>query len=293
MNSLGLRFTSASTRASVASSASCFKSCWGTRRLHQRRALPYPVEDGLGKFLPPDALKVQLEYQDGLLERLNEQVVGTAEASSTIVQTVINLSGKRDKVLAFNYASLALNNSFFLNNLKPPSEKYPNYEHEITDQLNITIRNAHGSTQQLRSAFSAAALGTFINGWVWFVVDQAGNTGIITTYGAGTLLVRSRSHMQKHPNFVDIAESAAGIHSTDASTMSRRNKSGSMLNAGEILYPLFCVPMYEHAWMSAGYGVWGKEQWLKELWSVVNWERVDAAYNAIWKAAQEKGPRSS
>jgi Fe-Mn family superoxide dismutase len=43
--------------------------------------------------------------------------------------------------------------------------------------------------------------------------------------------------------------------------------------------------------MSAGYGVWGKEEWLKKLWSVVNWQRVDAAYDVIWKAAQEKGAK--
>ncbi|KAF5364080.1 hypothetical protein D9756_000576 [Leucocoprinus leucothites] len=347
MNQLGLRLTSASARAST-SSAPRFKSRWGTRRLHQQQTLPYPVDEGLGKFLPPEALKVQLEFQSGLLERLNEQVIGTTESGSTIAQTVINLSGKRDQVLAFNYASLALNNSFFLQNLKPPTSRYPNHEHEITDELHTVIRNAHGSIQQLRSAFSAAALGTFINGWVWLVADQGGNTGIYTTYGAGTLLVRSRSNMEKHPQFPEselydtfpstkhpssgspsrspfaqnpppgtspssplsgmsgdnsptaprgtqarymsndlgsIHEAAAGLHSGSLSTK-KSTKTVGMLRAGEILYPLFCVPVYEHAWMSAGYGVWGKEQWLKEFWSVLNWERVSTAYSAVWNAAQ-------
>jgi Fe-Mn family superoxide dismutase len=76
MHNLGFRLTSTSARATSASSAARFKSRWGTRRLHQRQPLPYPVEQGLGNFLPPEALKVQLEYQDGLLERLNEEVVG-------------------------------------------------------------------------------------------------------------------------------------------------------------------------------------------------------------------------
>ena len=36
-----------------------------------------PIEDGLGKFLPPDALKVVAEdYQQGLLDRLNDAVKG-------------------------------------------------------------------------------------------------------------------------------------------------------------------------------------------------------------------------
>jgi len=49
----------------------------GVKRLHTLKPLPYPIERGLGKFLPPQALKVlQFEYQNGLLERLNEQIYG-------------------------------------------------------------------------------------------------------------------------------------------------------------------------------------------------------------------------
>lgn len=133
MQRLGLRLASASTRAT--SSVPRFAASHGTRKLHERKVLTYPVEEGLGSFLPPDALKVQLEWQDGLLERLNDEVarmlsfcflvalvliylvIDTGEASSTIVQTVINLSGNKSKILAFNCASLALNNDFFLQNL--------------------------------------------------------------------------------------------------------------------------------------------------------------------------------
>jgi Fe-Mn family superoxide dismutase len=39
--------------------------------------LEYPIEDGLGAFLPPPALKMlAVDYQDGLLQRLNEEVRG-------------------------------------------------------------------------------------------------------------------------------------------------------------------------------------------------------------------------
>jgi len=54
-----------------------FISWQGTKKLHTLKPLPYSIERGLGKFLPPQALKVlQLEYQNGLLERLNEQIYG-------------------------------------------------------------------------------------------------------------------------------------------------------------------------------------------------------------------------
>lgn len=48
----------------------------------------------------------------------------------------------------------------------------------------------------------------------------------------------------------------------------------SMLNSSDTLYPLFCVSLFEHAWMSADYGIWGKEDWLKELWTVLDWKKV-------------------
>ena len=47
------------------------------RGIHVRVPLPYNVEDGMGDFLPPAALKLIAEdYQQGLLDRLNEQIKG-------------------------------------------------------------------------------------------------------------------------------------------------------------------------------------------------------------------------
>jgi len=51
-----------------------------------------------------------------------------------------------------------------------------------------------------------------------------------------------------------------------------------LLTVGDTLYPLLCLPTYEHAWMSAGFGVWGKEEWIKEFWSVVDWQKVSSLY---------------
>ncbi|KAJ3845713.1 hypothetical protein EV368DRAFT_90231, partial [Lentinula lateritia] len=48
--------------------------------------------------------------------------------------------------------------------------------------------------------------------------------------------------------------------------------------AGDTLYPLFCLSVHEHAWLSAGCGVWGRERWVQAFWDVLDWERVSAAY---------------
>ena len=45
--------------------------------MHQAKQLPYPVEGGLGKFLSPDALRTLVEYQHGLLDRLNDELRST------------------------------------------------------------------------------------------------------------------------------------------------------------------------------------------------------------------------
>ncbi|KAJ3848417.1 hypothetical protein EV368DRAFT_68284, partial [Lentinula lateritia] len=89
-----------------------------TRGVHTAKPLPYDPKHGLGAFLPPEALRVvAIEYQQGLLDRLNDEVRGTEMANMSVMQTIISAATDRTKVLAFNYASLALNNHFFLENL--------------------------------------------------------------------------------------------------------------------------------------------------------------------------------
>ena len=210
------------------------------------------------------------------------------------------------------------------------------------------IQEQHGSLRQLKSSFSAAAMGMFSNGRIWLVTDDQGVTGVLPTFGPGTLLVRSRSYMAAEKGAVlgdmDISASttdlpttpigrpggpegtaptytspppgtgasspASGsslpagaprpppslrprfIHSTSplaydlnsAKTHSvyaqplRAASKATILNVGTTIYPLLCIPVYEHSWMSAGYGVWGKEAWLKEFWSVVDWSKVSKSY---------------
>lgn len=90
---------------------------------------------GLGHFLPPDALKaVAIDYQQSLLQKLNEEVKGQSlsltenilsEANPdepefrelSVVDTIIKAAARREDVLKFNYASMALNNNFFLSQL--------------------------------------------------------------------------------------------------------------------------------------------------------------------------------
>ena len=66
------------------------------RHIHTAKPLPYPIEEGLGDFLPPAALQtIGVEYQQGLLERLNEQVHGVFRVTMRSYQYVSLHSERR------------------------------------------------------------------------------------------------------------------------------------------------------------------------------------------------------
>ena len=49
----------------------------GIRTIHNRLELPYKIEEGMGDFLTPEGLKmIAVDYQQGLLDRLNDEVRG-------------------------------------------------------------------------------------------------------------------------------------------------------------------------------------------------------------------------
>ncbi|KAH7916716.1 hypothetical protein BJ138DRAFT_1139000 [Hygrophoropsis aurantiaca] len=199
MSNLGFRLASSALPSARSSALSAWKSTkqsrgqWGMRRhLHSRKDLPYNVEEGLGNFMSPKTLKIVAEdYQQGLLDRLNAEVAGTAEESRSVAQTVIDTAMDPTKTLAFNYASLALNNSFFLGSLKSPS---PSSSDDDVDrsELGAKLRSQMGGVEHFKSTFSSSVTGLAGTGYVWLVTDRTGNLAVVPTFAAGTLLVRSR-----------------------------------------------------------------------------------------------------
>ncbi|KAE8227944.1 hypothetical protein CF326_g7140 [Tilletia indica] len=154
-------------------------------------------------FLSQKAFQlVSREWQQGLFDRLNDEVRGTELEMSSISETVLALAQDRSKALAFNYASQALNNSFFLNGLMPKTQDgpspVPTKETSLYPGQRTFLQAMYASYQNLsslKSAFSAAAMGMTSSGWVWLVRDAHGKLGVVSTYGAGTLLVQARQQM--------------------------------------------------------------------------------------------------
>ncbi|CAE6439320.1 unnamed protein product [Rhizoctonia solani] len=303
--------------------------------LHARRELEYPIDEGLGEFLTPQGLRtIAVDWQEGLLNRLNEEVKDTELAGQSVMQTLISTAASKSASLTYMYASQALNNSFFLDNLKPLNPNETSHEANISASLMQKIRLDFGSLTHLKSTVSAAALGMSSSGWVWLVQDANGSLGVVPTFGSGTVLVRNRMH--RSPSFAPaVGESSDPRHVPGSSTTPppstasplsgsttprsplrpitdksrappvREFANGSsqspgpayspgdinsifgqthitdFTKIGDILSPLFCISVHEHAWLSSGYGVWGKEPYLQKFWTVLDWGKVSKS-NEYW-----------
>lgn len=210
----------------------------------------------------------------------------------------------RQKILMFNYASLALNNSFFLSGLIPHEAQgtraYPQpYTHIgaiptfYGKTLATAIADQFGSLPQLKLAVSSAAMSMVSGGWVWLVKDEHGRLGVVPTFGAGTVLVQNRRQcgpsdlitaVQDGKMTPDAAPESSAAEASGTSSKAQAspplsrfdNLSRSSANGaiGQHLYPLFCISVFEHAWLG-DYGFWGKERYLTHFWDCLNWERVE------------------
>ncbi|KZO93236.1 manganese and iron superoxide dismutase, partial [Calocera viscosa TUFC12733] len=258
------------------------------RELHELRPLRYPTDEPLGNFMSAAQLRiVAVEYQQGLLDRLNDEIKGAAGTeweSKGIVETVIETAANREHSLIFNYASQVLNNSFFLDSLVPQTQ--PNWN-MIDHEFAADIEQNFGSVTQFMSYMSAAAMGMSGSGWVWLVVDAQNRLATVATYGSGTMLIRARQ--QVNPSTVKgdpllfggaaageltqrgpVPEGATGeLSFSPTATV----KAENFRFFGQDLNPIMCISVHEHAWLH-DYGVWGKEEYLKRFWAVVDWNKV-------------------
>ncbi|KAI5480572.1 superoxide dismutase, Fe-Mn family [Pseudohyphozyma bogoriensis] len=298
---------SRSVRAALKSASS---KAAATRSIHSRVPLAYPLEHGVNDFLSPAALKtVAVDWQEGVLDRLNELVKGTVYEDLSVLQTVKQTAADPSQALAFNYASEALNNSFFLSTLSPsPSEPRPNSE------LSLNLRHTPLSNfAGLISHFSAHAAGLHPSSgaYLWLATDIQGNLGVIGTYAGGTLLVRERRHMGRGGDAVgpvlgEVLTPSEGEEGADApSTESAWKEStprtaprpsfGTLLDgpafpssvlsrqtstAGKTIHPLACLSLHPHCYLG-DYGVWGREEYVKRWWKSVDWRQVENDYNSF------------
>ncbi|KAG1739816.1 Manganese/iron superoxide dismutase [Suillus paluster] len=315
MSSVGLRLASSSA-LSAWKSTKCPRQLWGARRhLHSRIELPYKVDEGLGNFMSPRTLKmVSEEYQQGLLDRLNEMFPDAADQRKSVTQLVIDTASSGKDALGFSYASHALNNSFFLNCLQTPTEKhYEDFIHNTS--IAPVIRSQFGSFSHFINNFSSAARGMSGSGYIWLITDTVGqpchSAHICSRHAsqnpAGQYEVLHEGRFRDGPQPTHLNTGvlhhcipSAPVRTLHSSLRSRQDGARSFYDSepieqasgpstrslrylGERIYPLFCVSIHEHCWL-LDHGVWGKEKYMKELWSVLNWNKVSERYSTFKSA---------
>ena len=278
------------------------------RNLHSLPSLPANLKEGEGCEPLFSSQTVRLLWDDwhaGLLNKLNDEVRGTPWENSSIVETVIGTSQDPAQIQAFNYASLALNNSFFLSGLR--SKELPEGTQHWADSppkkpvkaLLNSLEKHFDSFPAFKLAFSSAAYGMSGSGYVWLVQDRDQNLGIVPTFGAGTILVQNRlqrlevgDRSQIEPSKVTSTSARTDASQTNgtagnspnssfASQIRNYSSSSSRLfrqqshiqEIGEELFPLLCVSVHERDWLP-DYGMWGKEEYLMRFWECVDWDRV-------------------
>ena len=103
-------------------------------------------------------------------------------------------------------------------------------------------------------------------------------SGIQTTIPPITPHTQSRSlhsttlrQNDQVPSILDDENSARALQDSE---VTREQYSAT----GASLYPLFCLSIHEHAWMSSGLGVWGREEYVNRFWDVLDWSKVDKLF---------------
>ncbi|ORY38925.1 hypothetical protein BCR35DRAFT_311509 [Leucosporidium creatinivorum] len=283
------------------------------RQVHQRVPLPYDLEQGLSPFLSPNALKtIAVDWQQGVLSRLNQLVQGTDAENLSVLQTLKHTATNPTQSLAFNYASEALNNSFFLSTLSP-TPTAPTPSSSFSQSL---LRSPLKSFPSLISHFSSHVSGLHPSSgaYIWLVTDQGGNLGVLGTYAGGTPLVHQRRQVAGESTVLGevIPEVVAseGIEASEGewqtlppSQASQRKASGGRSGStshlldnmsplagvgaqgdrvGKAIHPLLCLSVHPHCYLE-DYGVWGREEYVRQWWANVDWKKVEESFAGFTK----------
>ncbi|KAG9000312.1 hypothetical protein FRB90_011836 [Tulasnella sp. 427] len=71
-------------------------------------------------------------------------------------------------------------------------------------------------------------------------------------------------------------------------TLIKAPQSEERSGLGRDLIPLLTCSIHEHCWLR-DHGVWGKKEYLKEFWSVVDWRKLGTSYERLYASARKYG----
>jgi superoxide dismutase, Fe-Mn family len=124
-----------------------------------------------------------------------------------------------------------------------------------------------GNLSALRNLMFQTALSIHGSGWVWLVVSQSSGLRVLATYNAGTPF-NLKARQTQDPNTSWNLDTIRHSQQTAGMRANRRHEY--------LILPILGLNVWEHAYVT-DYGVNGKQQYLKNWWSAINWHRVNTA----------------
>lgn len=130
-------------------------------------------------------------------------------------------------------------------------------EHDPSTQPAQTQNHANSTPSSGTSSASSSLFGTS------HVPPQLGPSSLARTFH--TCALSRDDYKTRARSFYDPTAPSFSPYSPQ--------DSHDLTALGEYIYPLFCISVHEHCWL-LDHGIWGKEKYLKEFWTVIDWNQV-------------------
>ncbi|TXT13301.1 hypothetical protein VHUM_00668 [Vanrija humicola] len=237
------------------------------------------IFSGIDGFLGAKEVKRLDEWQAGLWGRLQEEVRSNPRLAPIRlkwdndrfdVAELLAFSAREPSLsLAFNYASLLVNNSYFLEGLNPEAPKpVPAQFADLEDRV---------------ASYASGIVGS---GWLWLVKagEEIGDFDVVPTFAAGSLLVTQRAQrgrdgalpLFRTPATVGgegAAPAAGEAAAADAAAPAAAPRYARKKSAAEVT-PLAVLNLFELAYLGDKYGVFAREQYARDWFKTLDWDKV-------------------
>lgn len=137
--------------------------------------LPYAA-DALAPVIDAETMELHHgKHHQAYVDNLNKAVEGDEALQSLTLSELIANAGTHPPAVR-NNAGGHWNHSFFWNLMAPEDQRG-----EPSAELIQALDTAFGSVEDFRTGFEEAGAARFGSGWVWLIVDEAGQLQITTT----------------------------------------------------------------------------------------------------------------
>jgi superoxide dismutase, Fe-Mn family len=215
---------------------------------------------GVPGFLSAEAYRTTwLEYQNHLCDQLNEHTLGTTNESLPVRELHEVLSRRPADAHLYNIAAQAHHNHFFWNTLSSLPQPPP-----PAASFALDLQESFESLDHLRDELTDTAMSLHGNGYIWLTkeVSTKKSFRILATYNSGSPFPAAHNRRQTS----DASTSAPGMGLSMA--LSRPNYQHPLTTL-----PILCLKLWEHQWLP-DYGITGKEAYVANWWSRVDWDEV-------------------